>query len=113
MATAAPGEGQVLQGTTGSAGEAGPDLAGDFHDAVTDASDPFSRASPGGPGGRPDAPPPRMPRPGSRWPEQLAMLAGGLAVITGVSLIRSRQRRRRGWGMVPVRDAAVRLWPAG
>lgn len=109
MADAFPGSGQVVAGpvlddAAGSAGGVGPVPAGDFDDAVAATTHPFGQAgaaapAPAGQGGAPG---------GSRGlvPAQFEpalMLAVGLGFITGVSLLRSRQRRRRGWGMLPER----------
>jgi hypothetical protein len=110
MTTAVPGAGPVMEGAAGPAGGAGPGPAGGFHDAVAEASDPFGRVTQSSFQPGRTAPPPLRPRP-RLWAEQLAMLAAGVAIITGLSLVRSRARRRRGWGMLPARSVAERLWP--
>jgi hypothetical protein len=115
MADVFPGSGQVIAGpvvddAAGSAGGIGPVPAGGFHDAVAEATDPFARVGSAAPvpARRPVAP--YVSR--GLVPAQLEpalMLAAGVVFITGVSLLRSRQRRRRGWGMLPERRPDGRL----
>lgn len=101
----------VIAGAAGPAGGVGPVSAGGLHDAVADAADPFgsgyatAHLAPG----RPDhaAPAGLVPAP----LEPLLMFAVGIAFITGVSLLRRRQRRRQGWGVLPERSGATdQLW---
>jgi hypothetical protein len=109
MADAFPGSGQVVAGpliddAAGSAGGVGPVPAGGFPDAVAAAADPFGRAGPGAaaPAGQSMAPGMSRGLVPAQF-EPALMLAAGVVFITGVSLLRSRQRRRRGWGMLPER----------
>jgi hypothetical protein len=110
---AVPGSGSVaapvIDGAVGPAGGTGPVSAGAFHDAVAEAADPFGRAPHGVVGHQ--APPPARTGVVPQRFESLLMLAAGLGFITGASLLRQRQRRRRGWGMLPDRRApADRIW---
>lgn len=111
MADAAPGVAPVVVGAAGPAGGVGPVPAGVLHDAVADAADPFGGAR------RSDTATARQmsaPDAAGLVPqrlEPLLMLAAGIAFIVGVSVLRSRQRRRRGWGVLPERsNPDSRLW---
>jgi hypothetical protein len=116
MADALPGVVPVIDGVAGPAGGVGPVPAGGLHDPVhdpvADAADPFggagrSKAVTTKPAPASHATPGLVPR----QLEPLVMLAAGVLFITGVSMLRSRQRRRRGWGTLPDRsDPVDRLW---
>lgn len=116
MADAFPGSGPVvaapvIDGAVGPAGEVGPVLAGGFHDPVAEAADPFGRAPPAAHRHPQAAAGPASPGHVPQRFEPLVMMATGIGFIIGVSLLRSRRRRRRGWGSLPDRAGiGSRLW---
>jgi hypothetical protein len=99
VADAAPGTALVGDGGAGPAGGAGPIPAGGRDLAAvagfgTEVAAPRPARAPHLPGLVPD------------WFEPLVLLGIGIGLIAGVSLLRARQRRRQGWGMLPDRS-----WP--